>query len=241
MNLPVIKGNIKRRILINYQIEPYEAMKLLPKPFRPKVFKGKAIIGICLIKLEDIRPSFISWIKCGIKSENAAHRIAVEWDEDGVTKEGVYIFRRDTNSLFNYVTGGRVFPGEHTRSSFNVLDIDKRIDFNMYSYDGETEIKFRGKEVDELPKSSVFSTMEQITDFFRGGSEGYSPIRSGKCLQGMCLVTHTWNMTPLHVETIETTYFTNKLSLKGIKVDSVVIMRDISHEWKSLSPMNLGA
>jgi hypothetical protein len=243
MKLPVIEGNIKRRILINYQIKPQEAMELLPNPFRPKLIKGKAIMGICLIRLENIRPSYLSWLKCGITSENAAHRIAVEWEENSISKEGVYIFRRDTNSLLNHLGGGKIFPGEHKRSKFIISEIDKEIDFKMISNDGEAEVKFKGWETDNLPSSSVFNTMEEISRFFRGGSDGYSPTKKGNCLQGMCLVTHTWNMIPLHIETLDTTYFNNILQIPQhtVNVDSVVIMRDISHQWRTLSSINLGA
>jgi hypothetical protein len=243
MKLPVIEGNIKRRILINYQLSPQEAMKLLPNPFRPKLINGKAIVGICLIRLEQIRPSFLSWLKCGIMSENAAHRIAVEWEENGVSKEGVYIFRRDTNSILNQISGGRIFPGEHMSSKFIVSDIDKAIDLKMISNDGKTDVRFKGHETDKLPSTSIFSSIDELTEFFRGGADGYSPTKKGDCLQGMCLVTHTWNMTPLHIETLDTTFFTNSLQIAkdSIKVDSVVIMRDISHEWKSLSPINLSS
>jgi hypothetical protein len=243
MKLPVIEGNIKRRILINYQLTPQEAMKLLPSPFRPKLMKGKAIIGICLIRLEQMRPSLSSWLKCGITSENAAHRIAVEWEENGISKEGVYIFRRDTNSILNQISGGRIFPGEQMSSKFIISDLDKRIDFKMISADGKTDVRFKGEETDKLPSTSVFSTIEELSEFFRGGADGYSPTKKGDCLQGMCLVTHTWNMTPLHIETLDTTFFTNTLQISrdSIKLDSVVIMRDISHEWKSLSSINLSA
>lgn len=51
-----------------------------------------------------------------IHSENAAHRIAVEWDFEGKTFEDVYIPRRDTNSFFNTLVGGRLFPGIHHRA-----------------------------------------------------------------------------------------------------------------------------
>ena len=57
-------------------------------PFRPKLVKGKGIAGICLIRLKQIRPRFVPSF-LGISSGNAAHRIAVEWDEHGETKPGV--------------------------------------------------------------------------------------------------------------------------------------------------------
>ena len=70
------------------------------------------MVGICLIRLKKVRPtSFPSWL--GISSENAAHRTAVEWDDHGVVREGVYVRRRDTNSWLNSLAGGRVFPGIH--------------------------------------------------------------------------------------------------------------------------------
>ncbi|WLD93028.1 DUF2071 domain-containing protein [Alkalihalobacillus sp. AL-G] len=125
MQTPSIQGLIKRRFLINYHLDPEVAGKLLPKPFRPKVKKSKAIIGICLIRLENIRPSSISTIPFGLSSENAAHRIAVEWDEDGQIKEGVYIFRRDTNSFINTIAGGRLFPGEYSVTLRSTKSIKK--------------------------------------------------------------------------------------------------------------------
>jgi len=77
MKLPIIEGVIKRRILINYQVESEIISGRLPSIFKPKVVKGKSIIGVCLIRLEQIHPKFVP-LSLGISSENAAHRIAVE-------------------------------------------------------------------------------------------------------------------------------------------------------------------
>ena len=94
MKIPTIKGVIDRRILINFTVDPQIIAKLIPKPFKPKIYKGKAIVGICLIRLKEIRPKgFPSFI--GISSENGAHRIAVEWEENGEIKE-VSIFPEET-------------------------------------------------------------------------------------------------------------------------------------------------
>ena len=92
MKIPTIHGIIERRMLINFCVEPHYIEKILPQPFRPKLYKGKAIAGICLIRLKDIKPKGLPDF-VGVNSENAAHRIAVEWEENGVTKEGVYIPR----------------------------------------------------------------------------------------------------------------------------------------------------
>jgi hypothetical protein len=82
------------------------------------------VVGICLIRLEHIRPRFVPSV-LGIASENAAHRIAVSWtDDEGALHDGVYITRRDTSSRLNHWLGGRLFPGEHHQARFDVRDND---------------------------------------------------------------------------------------------------------------------
>lgn len=56
MKIPTIHGFIERRMLINYIAAPQVVEKILPKPFRPKLYGGKAIVGICLIRLKEIKP-----------------------------------------------------------------------------------------------------------------------------------------------------------------------------------------
>ena len=94
MKLPVIQGIIRRRILANFRVEPQVMQRQLPSRFRPKLQAGFAVAGICLIRLEHIRPRFVPE-SVGLNSENAAHRVAVLWDEDGATREGVFISRHE--------------------------------------------------------------------------------------------------------------------------------------------------
>ena len=113
MKIPALEGVIKRRMLINFRIDPEVMQRFLPAPFRPKLHANFAIAGICLIRLEHIRPKGLPGL-LGFSSENAAHRIAVEWDDpSGQPQEGVFIPRRDTGSLLNHLMGGRIFSGEH--------------------------------------------------------------------------------------------------------------------------------
>src|SRR5437868_10649871 len=113
MRLPKIQGVIRRRILVNYRVDPDVIQRLLPERFKPKLHAGSAVAGICLIRLEQIRPRTMPAI-LGISSENAAHRIAVTWtDDSGAVREGVFIPRRDTGSRLNHLLGGRLFPDEH--------------------------------------------------------------------------------------------------------------------------------
>src|SRR4051794_30690759 len=104
MRIPVMRGIIDRRILVNYHVDPSVLAPLLPTPFRPKVIDGFGMVGICLIRLRKVRPTYLpSWF--GMTSENAAHRTAVSWDEDGRARDGVYVRRRDTNSWLNSLAG----------------------------------------------------------------------------------------------------------------------------------------
>ena len=121
MWLPVIRGVIDRRILVNYRVDPSVLAQALPPPFRPKLYRGYGMVGICLIRLRGVRPRFLpSWL--GISSENAAHRTAVEWDAGGSVREGVYVRRRDTSSRLNALAGGRAFPGIHAHARFTVRE-----------------------------------------------------------------------------------------------------------------------
>jgi uncharacterized protein YqjF (DUF2071 family) len=100
MKIPTVTGTIDRRILVNYQVDKDVLTNFLPDNFRPKLINDKGVAGICLISLKNIRPKGLPQ-GIGISSENGALRIAVEWTEDGQTKEGVYIPRRDTSSKLN--------------------------------------------------------------------------------------------------------------------------------------------
>jgi hypothetical protein len=89
-----------------------------------------------------------------------------------------------------------------------------------------------------LPHGSIFKSIDEISSFFKTGSEGYSPVRGKECYQGMCLIPHEWNMSPLECNNLELSYFRNMgISDEEIQLDSVVIMRDIAHEWQSLKTM----
>jgi hypothetical protein len=95
--MPTVQGLIRRRVLVNFRVDAEVMQRQLPAPFRPKLLGGQAVAGICLIRLEQLRPRLVPF-RLGLASENAAHRVAVEWeDAEGRTREGVYIPRRDSN------------------------------------------------------------------------------------------------------------------------------------------------
>jgi len=229
MKIPVIKGLIERRILINYRVEPERLINVLPQPFKPKLVDGFGIAGICLIRLQQIRPKGIPAF-AGISSENAAHRIAVEWDENGVVREGVYIPRRDTNSIFNHLTGGRVFPGKHFLSDFRVKEKDSTYEIDII-HKGTSYISVKAKESSCLNPDSIFKNIDNASEFFQSGSIGFSPNKKG--IDGLTLKTQQWKVEPLSVERVQSAFFEdNKAFPQGsVTFDNALIMHNISHEW----------
>jgi hypothetical protein len=238
MRLPKIHGTIKRRLLVNFRVDAAVMQRQLPAPFRPKLHDGHAIAGMCLIRLENIRPRRFPAM-LGFSSENAAHRIAVLWDDDAGAHEGVYIPRRDTGSLINHLAGGRLFPGEHQRARFQVVEDAGAIALAMRSADGWVEVDVVGREAEHLAATSVFRSVAEASKFFEGGSVGYSATASGRRLDGVVLKTESWSVAPLAVERARSSYFENPtLFPKGsLEFDCALIMRNIAHEWEMAADM----
>lgn len=232
MRIPVVRGVIERRLLVNYRVDPAVLATLLPPPFRPKLIHGAGMIGICLIRLKDLRPAFLPrWL--GVASENAAHRAAVEWDESGAVREGVYVRRRDSNSRFNSLAGGRLFPGYHHHADFAVDESGAQIDIAVQSDDGRTRVSVRGRRADQLPRQSVFRSLAEASAFFAAGSLGFSATPHPSRFQGLELRCFDWRVEACEVECVRSSYFDDpSLFPRGsIEFDSALLMHDVEHEW----------
>lgn len=232
--LDTIQGVISRRVLLNYRIDPEVLQRALPEPFRPKLYKDRGIGGVCMIRFKSLRPRFLpSWL--GMSSENAAHRIAVEWEEDGNMREGVFIPRRDTNSWFNKALGGRVFPGIFNRSTFEVTETGGEVHVRIVRRDGGEEIAFSGRPVKQLSPSSLFPSLEDAIGFFSLGATGYSATRHKGHYHGMNLNCLTWSVEPLEVTYARSCFFANTdlFPSGSVELDCALLMRDIDHEWHS--------
>ncbi len=241
MGLSSIRGVIRRRMLVNFRVDAEVMQRQLPEPFRPKLLNGSALAGICLIRLEQMRPSFVP-LPFGFASENAAHRVAVCWtDAQGEQREGVYIPRRDSGSLLNYLAGGRVFPGQPHRAHFKVRERDGAIRFQMRSHDGSSQVRLQARDAAELPATSHFASLQAASDFFAGGSSGFSATSDPRRLEGLCLCTNAWHVEPLAVDEVYSSYFADEHRFpKGsVQFDCALIMRDIPHSWQRLADLGV--
>lgn len=134
MRIPKLATTVERRLLINYRLDVDVARTLLPDGLRPQIVDGSAVAGICLIRLNHLRPAWFR-PRIGWGAENAAHRIAVEWDTPTGVETGVYIPQRHSASRLAVLAGGRIFPGHHTLASFAGAETDDRIQVSLNAAD----------------------------------------------------------------------------------------------------------
>ncbi|HEY5892305.1 MAG TPA: DUF2071 domain-containing protein [Chthoniobacterales bacterium] len=221
-------------MLINFRADPEVVRRIVPSPFSPKLRDGWSIVGICLIRLEGIRPVGFPRFG-GLSSENAAHRIAVTWMDESGEREGVFIPRRDTNGRLNHLAGGRLFPGKHHLSDFSVMDDQETISISIRSGDALMTVDFAGVLTDRFPSNSIFPSLEDSSDFFASGSIGYSVTNDCCRFDGIRLNTQKWEVSPVRVSKIESSFFgdTDRFPLGSIEFDHALIMRDIPHRWIS--------
>ena len=238
MHLPVVHGVIERRLLVNVRVDPRVAERIVPLPFRPRCVRGHAIAGVCLIRLADLRPRGVPRA-AGLGSENAAHRIAVEWDSPGGIRQGVYIPRRDTDSRLVWLAGGRLFPGAHHLASFSIEETDDAHAIRIRSRDDDTRVELEGRVTDRLPDGSVFRTLSEASAFLERGAIGYSATREPGRFDGLELRCEDWHVEPLAIERFASS-FLDALPRGSVELDHALRMRGIRHAWRTLPDLRAG-
>jgi|SRR5580704_2599944 hypothetical protein len=222
---------IERRLLVNYRIDPEVVQRQLPAPFRPQLVSGWAVGGVCFIRLGDLRPNHSPSV-VGIRTENVAHRFAVEWDDDAGTQVGVFIPRRDTNSRITAVAGDRLFPGMHRLARFEIHEGCGELRLEVQSRDGALGLSVAAHETAELG-GKLFSSLEPAIDFFRRGSIGYSPSGPSRTLIGVRLQSQSWDARPVMIEKMKSTVFDNTEHFPrgSCALDFGLVMRNLPAHW----------
>jgi hypothetical protein len=179
-----------------------------------------------MIGLQSVRPG---WLKprFGLRTENVAHRVAVEWDEGGVTRYGVYIVERHSSSRVPVVAGGRLFPGVQRHAQFNVDESSTRFRVRM-SAPGtavDVEVALGGEW-----RSTLFPTVEDASAFHENGAVGWSPRRDGVGVEPLELTSKEWAVEPATAVSVKSSFF-DSLPVGSATLDSVVVMRDLPFFW----------
>lgn len=209
MRVPAMRSVIERRVLVNYRVAPDVLAGMLPSPFRPLTVNGVGMAGICCIRLGQLRPAGLpSWM--GLRTENAAHRIAVEWDACDGPMQGVFIPRRDTNSRLSTLVGGRLFPGEHYLARFKVSEAGDRYRIAFTSRDGSAAVDVEATLTAALPATSIFASLDEASEFFATGAIGYS-ARRDSAVDGVRLACEQWEVSPLNVEHVHSSFFEDRV------------------------------
>ena len=233
--LPVLVGVIARRTLVNFAVDPEIARRLVPPQLEVVLRNGRAIAGVCLIRLEHLRPKGMP-SAFGLASENMAHRIAIRFETADGMQDGVFIWRRDTDNNFVVALGGRVFPGPHGHAEFAVNDNDGELDYDIRSEDGVADVLLRATPGTEWTSSPAFNSFDDIQEFFRRADCGFSCALRSDRLEGMQMKSLVWNMSPLNVRDVRSTFYdsTDRFPSGSAVFDSAVVMRAIPHEWHEL-------
>ncbi|MDQ1547985.1 MAG: hypothetical protein QOH69_2889 [Actinomycetota bacterium] len=221
-----LRAQIRRRILVSYRVDPAVAQDLLPDGFRPQLVDGSAVAGVCLIGMQSVRPGWVR-PRVGFSTENAAHRIAVEWDEDGETHTGVYIIERHSSGLLPVLAGGRLFPGVQKRARFDVDDTDSRFRVAMTSSGAAVSVNV---ELSRQWSSTLFPSVDAASAFYKSGAVGWSPRRGGHGVEPIELTSSAWAVEPGRVVDLRSSFF-DSLPEGAATLDSVLVMRDIPVVW----------
>jgi Uncharacterized conserved protein (COG2071) len=244
MNLPQLQGVIERRLLVNYRADPDVVANYLPAPFRPQLVGGASVVGICLLRLGAMRPHRLPpWF--GLRSENAAHRVAVEWDTPDGPRAGVYIPRRDSESLANVLIGGRLYPGEHERARFETDESGADLRVTFASVDGSVAVDAQVRIAEMLAGSELFADLDRASQFFERGADGYSATREPGRYDGLRLETRAWKVEPANVDHVRSSFFENTSVFPhgSVELDCALVMRDVPVVWHPLESVRatLGA
>lgn len=231
-----LEGVVERRLLVNYRVDPDVLRGVLPPAFRPQLVDGWAVAGICLIRMGSLRPHGLpAWT--GVRSENAAHRVAVEWDGGS----GVYIPRRDTGSRLNAAVGGRLYPVEQHLARFDVHETDDEVRIAFESRDGDVAASVHVRRTDEWAGGELFADLAEASAFFERGSRSYSARRGpGDRFDGLGLETDAWRVEPVAVVTATSSWFDNPARFPpgSAALDNALLMRNVPVGWRPLPGMH---
>ncbi|HEY3246253.1 MAG TPA: DUF2071 domain-containing protein [Phycisphaerae bacterium] len=208
---------------------------MVPQPLEVPTVNGHAVVGVCLIRLERIRPKGMpEW--AGMSSENMAHRFAIRYEDEGQGRDGVFIPRRDTDSTLVALLGGRLFPGYHHAAKFKVRDDEDALEMDIATAGGVADVYLRARWTNQWPGSRLFADLAEASAFFRRGACGFSCARDGRTLDGVRLHTLDWSVEPLAVDDVTAAYFSDlhRFPAGSLAFDHALLMRAVPHEWHQL-------
>jgi hypothetical protein len=233
--LPKLAGVIARRILVNFRADPDVIRRLLPWPLEVATYGGYAVAGICLTRLEGLRPQGVPG-PLGIAAENMAHRVAIRYPTEKGWKDGIFIWRRESDCELLVQLGGCLFPGVHHRAGFEVWERNGQLALSVRTDERRSDVVLRTRRSLEWRVTPLFPTLDEMCGFFELGDCAFSCVKRGRGLEGLRLRALRWELSPLRVTEVHSAFYENHCCFPpgSVCFDSAVLIRDVPHDWHEL-------
>jgi hypothetical protein len=231
--LPTLEGVIARRLLLNFRADPIVVRGMIPEGLELATVSGSAVVGVCLIRLEQLRPKGMPAF-FGLAAESMAHRVAIRYPTRRGWGDGVFIWRRETDCPLIAQLGGRLFPGVHRAADFHVLESALRLTLDVLTDGGEADVAVQAVHADSWPGTPLFRQMDDASGFFERGECGFSCARDDHSLEAIRLHALRWNVSAVRIESVHAAFYANarRFPPGSVAFDSALLMRNLAHEWQ---------
>jgi hypothetical protein len=220
-----VVGRIERRVLLDHAVDPEVAARHLPPGLDVRLLDGRAVVGVCLIRLVDMRPAGLP-ARLGRTIEAAAHRISVVGPG---AEPGVFVPRRDTSSWTAALAGGRVWPGVHGRATFAVDRTPSTLGIDVACRDGagvSVRVDLDGAD------GTTLADPDATSGFHAAETTAWSPRRSGG-LEAAVLDCRCWSARPVGVTAATSTWLDDPAGFApgAATLAGALLMEDIAVRW----------
>jgi len=220
----MVRGTLRRRLLVNAVVDPDEAASRLPLGLRPHVTPLGTVVGCCLLDIEQLRPRPLP-APAGIRMRAAAHRISAEWeDERGDTVVGVFVPGRCTDSRLAVALGGRWFPGVHRPARVVIRETDTGLSWRVEG-DGEFDIAVAVTTTASHPLGSA--GCDPVGGTCLAATIGLSPDRTG-ALEGARMAPERRDAREAIVEELSSSFIS---AFTTAQPAPAYLMEDIAVTW----------
>ncbi len=223
--------------LVNFAMEPSLLQRLLPHPIQPDVRNGEAFLSVVVSELADMRPTFIPK-GFGFNFNQIVYRAIVTCNNE----RGVHFLRSDANNRFMCLTGN-LFSFFH----FNYARINTALEnghhrINVATKNREADIIANydlSKLNKEMPKYSVFSSLDDAKEFFVELYVAFSTI--GDFSTAVRIKRTNWDLSVVHDENAIYSFMDgSQMFPKGsTRLDSVFYVKNLFYHWHTLEKTKL--
>jgi hypothetical protein len=231
-----LNAHLVRWLLATYRVDPAVVEASLPAPLRPRLIGGWGVATVSFVALAQPR------VQEGIAaSENAGHGFAVEWDEVDGTHAGIYVARRDTDSLLNSLAGGRFFPGEQHPAGFHITERPNAVRAHLASHDKELDVRLTVERGLPFQPSTLFASLEDAIYFFETGPADYTVTRDPLRIDGVAITADLSQLEPLRVVEARSSFFEDETTFPSCSayIDSAFMVRSLSADWRALPSLRV--